>query len=414
MSNVGNRKVNARYLKKEEVLRQKMLKEKIPSLKKPPIDSARPYSTWTPEEDKLFESQAPLVTFVVPLYNKEDFIAQTIDSICQCGYPNIEIFVVDDYSTDKSAKVALEALSKYSHIRSKVVRLRKNEGLSNARNVGYWKAKGKYIQFWDADDYYQQKSLVKLVKDMEANQCDVGMGIALREGRIIPWYEKLVQSVNVTNVRSNQDITAVPSVCFKLFRKSFLDKNKLSFVKGLFVQDFELVFRAFFLTNRVLVTPYVLGHYNMVDGSACRTFSQAKLETPFRLYELHHAFIQKQNLQQYEVFRQRLLIHHFRHFIFYVLEKRATEDHEELLNRYVELLTYLKAGLLDLVLEFPRMVIIFIAFSCREFQLALDIQKNEVTIDYGLLNILENNPLGFNKKSIRAIISIFRLRLHAQ
>lgn len=87
-----------------------------------------------------------LVSVIIPLFNKEKYIIKTIESVLAQTYQNIEIIVVDDGSTDKS----LENIQRY---KDKIqIYTQSNQGAPRARNFGFSKSKGEYIQFLDADD----------------------------------------------------------------------------------------------------------------------------------------------------------------------------------------------------------------------------------------------------------------------
>jgi glycosyltransferase involved in cell wall biosynthesis len=91
---------------------------------------------------------------VIPLYNKEKYVRQAIDSILAQSFRDFEILVIDDGSTDESLNVAQsfrESVRIISHER--------NRGLSAARNTGIREAKGDFVVFLDADDYWKPEFL---------------------------------------------------------------------------------------------------------------------------------------------------------------------------------------------------------------------------------------------------------------
>lgn len=88
-------------------------------------------------------------SIIIPLYNKENFIANTIQSVFDQTFQNFEIIVVNDGSTDKSEEKLLQFKDSRIHYFSK-----KNEGASAARNYGIEKASAHFITFLDADDYW--------------------------------------------------------------------------------------------------------------------------------------------------------------------------------------------------------------------------------------------------------------------
>lgn len=89
----------------------------------------------------------PLVSIIIPLFNAENFIAETIKSALNQTYKNIELIIVDDGSTDSSFAIA----SQFKNHNIKLIQ-QSNKGASAARNYGFRLAKGDYIQYLDADD----------------------------------------------------------------------------------------------------------------------------------------------------------------------------------------------------------------------------------------------------------------------
>lgn len=101
-----------------------------------------------------------LVSVVIPCYNSEDFISQTINSVIEQTYSNYEIIVVDDGSTDRS----LELIKKY---KSQITIYEStNKGACHARNLGASKAKGEFIIFLDSDDLFSINTLEVLVENI--------------------------------------------------------------------------------------------------------------------------------------------------------------------------------------------------------------------------------------------------------
>lgn len=93
---------------------------------------------------------------IIPVYNVEQYINKCIDSIIKQNYPDLEIVLVDDHSTDGSEKICEEYFNKYEFV--KLYRNKVNKGLSFSRNFGMQNASGKYIWFIDSDDYIEFNS----------------------------------------------------------------------------------------------------------------------------------------------------------------------------------------------------------------------------------------------------------------
>ena len=95
-------------------------------------------------------STQPFFSIVVPVYNTERYLRNTVESICSQSFNNIEIILVDDCSTDESGSVC-DALAA-EDARISVIHAPVNRGLSETRNVGIQKAQGIFVLFMDSDD----------------------------------------------------------------------------------------------------------------------------------------------------------------------------------------------------------------------------------------------------------------------
>jgi glycosyltransferase involved in cell wall biosynthesis len=100
-------------------------------------------------------SNFPLISIVMPVYNGEQFMRETIDSVLNQTYQHFEFIIINDGSTDHTQQI----LESYHDTRIKPTLLKKNAGVSNARNVGINLAKGEYIAFCDSDDVYDTNRL---------------------------------------------------------------------------------------------------------------------------------------------------------------------------------------------------------------------------------------------------------------
>lgn len=119
-------------------------------------------------------SKKPLVSVLIPVYNGIPYINQTLDSILNNNYKNIEIILVDDGSKDASKKICRDYESKYSNV--KFISFEKNKGMDRALNAGVKLAKGKYIARINQDDLIMPDRLEKQVKFLEKNKDYVAVG----------------------------------------------------------------------------------------------------------------------------------------------------------------------------------------------------------------------------------------------
>lgn len=108
-----------------------------------------------------------LVSIIVPVYNAEEFINDTIKTVQDQTYKNWELIMIDDCSTDRST----EQILKYKSDKIKLIKLKKNSGAAICRNTGIKEAKGRYIAFLDADDLWKKEKLEVQLKFMKDKKC---------------------------------------------------------------------------------------------------------------------------------------------------------------------------------------------------------------------------------------------------
>lgn len=109
----------------------------------------------------------PLVSIIVPVYNAEKYISQTIESVLGQTYQNWELILVNDGSTDNSEYI----IQNYKDSRFKYLK-KENGGVSTARNLGIKQASGIYIAFLDADDVWLPDNLQKKISLALEHQLD--------------------------------------------------------------------------------------------------------------------------------------------------------------------------------------------------------------------------------------------------
>lgn len=119
--------------------------------------------------------EKPLVSVIIPIYNMQEFLSETIESVIKSTYPNYELILVDDGSTDQSATIAKQYSASHSNIHFFA---QSNGGVSNARNTALKHASGKYILPVDADnlisaDYIEQAvSVLDADSDVKVVACE--------------------------------------------------------------------------------------------------------------------------------------------------------------------------------------------------------------------------------------------------
>ena len=119
---------------------------------------------------------SPLVSVLITSYNREKYIEEAIQSVLSQDYPNFELIIVDDCSTDQTAKI----IKRYESIdyRIKIFINEKNLGQFANRNLAAGYATGVYLKYVDSDDIIYPSALRYMVEAME-NHPKAGMGFCL-------------------------------------------------------------------------------------------------------------------------------------------------------------------------------------------------------------------------------------------
>lgn len=108
-----------------------------------------------------------LVSIITPVFNGENFIEQSINSVINQTYLNWELIIVDDASTDDTVKIVEMYMRKDKRIR--FFKNQTNKGVDKSREKAFLNAKGRFIAFLDADDIWMKRKLEKQVKYMLEN-----------------------------------------------------------------------------------------------------------------------------------------------------------------------------------------------------------------------------------------------------
>ena len=109
------------------------------------------------------------ISIIIPVYNVEKYLAECLESLLSQTFQNFEIICIDDSSTDNSYKI----LKKYQLRDNRIKIFQQNhKGAAEARNFGITLAQGKYIQFLDSDDYFEENMLEELYNTAEKYNAD--------------------------------------------------------------------------------------------------------------------------------------------------------------------------------------------------------------------------------------------------
>jgi glycosyltransferase involved in cell wall biosynthesis len=198
------------------------------------------------------------LSFVIPVYNVEAYLEECVNSIINQGETGIEIILVDDGSTDRSAEICDKLTERHQEI---LTVHQNNSGVAIARNHGLLQAKGEYVAFIDADDFISETSIKRLLDWIEENTEDICLLKGYKyysNGRkvIIDVYPPRNKIKNKPMCEALDLISRCEkfsgSACTKIFKRSFLKENALCFPVGRkHGEDLEFVMKCLALAKSI-------------------------------------------------------------------------------------------------------------------------------------------------------------------
>ena len=242
-----------------------------------------------------------LFSVIIPVHNTEKYLKKCIKSVIDQKHNKTEIILVEDCSTDNSLKVC-NFFKNYPSV--KIIRHKKNLGVSITRNDGIRAAKGKYILFLDSDDWLYPGCLIEIEKTIVQNpQTEVIIGRYNSDG--FPFdNEILFKNSNFNSYTSNRFFSYINQINFRpmiiwhyIVKKSLINNKKLYFVDVKNGEDEEFGVRL--LCSMKLLSLYNKNYYwhkKRVQGSLRYSRSLKSTESYLKLLVEYYKFISKTTL----------------------------------------------------------------------------------------------------------------------
>lgn len=225
----------------------------------------------------------PLLTIIVPVYNILEYLPRCVHSITAQTYPNLEILLVDDGSTDGTGQLCDELAKEDDRIR---VIHKENGGSSSARNLAIEQAKGEYLGFVDSDDYISPDMYEKLyqgIVNYDVTVAQIGRDEIDEQGKMLPNIcEPPVAPVCFESKEFLQELLMHRgdcSFCTKLVHRDLLQQER--FPVGLLNEDFYLLVKILPHIGRLVSLPGQAYHVFYRIGSNSR---KADKETFSRVF----------------------------------------------------------------------------------------------------------------------------------
>lgn len=232
----------------------------------------------------------PSISIILPVFNGESYVRDTIDSILGQTFSDFELICVDDGSTDGSLKI-LESISA-SDPRVTVL-TQKNQGPGAARNKGLDAATGSYVAMLDADDLYSENLLEKLYSKATKIDADIVVtrSSEFEDGtgrNVDAWWTLNVCQIPNKEIFSSLEMRDFIFTAFigwpwdKLFRRSFIEKHGIRYPVLPNSEDLYFVFLALAKADRIGIVDEPLIRHRIGRGGSV---SSSRAKAPLAFYE---------------------------------------------------------------------------------------------------------------------------------
>ena len=238
---------------------------------------------------------SPKVSIIIPVYKVEKYIRQALDSVVNQTLKEIEIICVNDCTPDNSFEIVKEYAK--SDKRFKIIDLKENGGLGNARNVAIKEVTSECIMFLDSDDWLETNACELAYKQVvENNNSFVIFGSYIHSMKTKKKKYDYAKLANFSNIKSKTNAKAIEidvpfwgnAECwYKIYNAKFFKENNLEFDKGAF-EDQRFNVRLFTLAESFSVLDKPLYNYRKRKNSITAVSSNWKdfIAAKKRAYEL--------------------------------------------------------------------------------------------------------------------------------
>lgn len=193
------------------------------------------------------------ISVILPVYNVEEYIEESLQSILAQTLDGIEVILVDDESPDGSSEICKAYVEKYENFS---YYRQKNSGAGIARNTGASHAKGEYIAFMDPDDIIVPDAYEKLYRAAVRSGCDVTVCRAVRFSSTGEWVSSLHRQAfrkicTETTLAEDPDLLFDTVMWNKLIKREFWEKHNIAFPPRIIYQDMPVAAAVYYHANRI-------------------------------------------------------------------------------------------------------------------------------------------------------------------
>lgn len=241
----------------------------------------------------FFLDESSLVSFIVPVYNVQQYLEKCLKSIEKQIYKNFEVLLIDDGSVDDSLMICKFYEKKDNRFR---VISQKNQGLSVARNTGIQNAKGDYYVFVDSDDYvspYLIDFCLKKLLSFDADLVVYGFHIMKDGIEIKNDFEDPELGITVSNnaLKGLFGGKYGNYICKLFIKKEIFLDNNIEFPVGKKFEDISTMYKIYGLSKRIYISSKRLYFYVQRENSITHTHDKKDLASMMDTFQQMDEFI---------------------------------------------------------------------------------------------------------------------------
>ncbi|MBQ7633323.1 MAG: glycosyltransferase [Alphaproteobacteria bacterium] len=278
------------------------------------------------------QQKVPFISVIIPIYNAEKFLRQSLNCVVSQTLNNIEIICINDGSTDASAQIVAEYAAKDSRIS---FFSQKNAGYGAAVNHGLDMAIGKYVAIYEPDDWIEPDMYEVLYKAAEADNADL-----VKADYFKYWsngndkYETIAKKEDYNKVFTPSPEVYISNIWGSIWSAIYLNQMirdnhiRLSETPGASFQDTGFIFKTNICAKRVILLDKAFLHYRQ-DNSASSINSKDKIFCVCDEYDEIDKFLQTHNLRQWQNLANRKRCEAY----FWNLERMSPDNRKTFIKR---------------------------------------------------------------------------------
>lgn len=240
-----------------------------------------------------------LLSIIMPIYNAEKYMRDSIESILNQTYKNIELILIDDGSSDNSLEICNEYRKRDNRIKVKQIQ---NSGCAIARNVALKMIQGDYISFVDSDDIINKRMCEVLVKNLEENNADISICNFIEFINNIPTLElKELKNELYNNEEAIENLNLknkfTLALWSKVYRKELFDGEEFPNISS--SSDNFIAYKLLYKSNKIVYCDFPFYYYRVNPNSITHKKSNINMNILYEGKKIVE-YIKKNIPSQYE------------------------------------------------------------------------------------------------------------------